>query len=209
MRARLTKVAAALTAVGALAVGGAALAGAANPPAPAPAPATAVGVQQGDQTAPERHFQQVILPSRGDTLLRAAERLSRRRARRAARSSRSDSQQSQGVVGKGIRSSCLVGGGLQQREYCAPAASFDENHRSSRVRDSLQARGSFPYRGDHGCIRARHLQRASRCRAPASNQLELRILAAMCTNVYLAKVDQPPPGACDSMSNDQVREIAS
>lgn len=45
----------------------------------------------GDQTAPERHFQQVILPSRGDALLRAAERLSRRRARRAAPQQLADS----------------------------------------------------------------------------------------------------------------------
>jgi hypothetical protein len=54
MRARLIKMAAGLTAVSALAFGGAALAGATGPPASPPAPAApAVSVQQGDQTAPD------------------------------------------------------------------------------------------------------------------------------------------------------------
>jgi hypothetical protein len=56
MRARLTKLLAGLTAVAALAFGGAALAGAAstpNPPAPPAAAAPAATSQQGDQTAPD------------------------------------------------------------------------------------------------------------------------------------------------------------
>jgi hypothetical protein len=58
MRARLTKLVAGLTAAGALAFGGAALAGAAsNPSPPAPpvasAPADTDTIQQGDQTAPD------------------------------------------------------------------------------------------------------------------------------------------------------------
>ncbi len=57
MRARLTKLLAGLTAVSALAFGGAALAGAAStpgPPAPPPASAPADTAQQGDQTAPDK-----------------------------------------------------------------------------------------------------------------------------------------------------------
>jgi cytoskeletal protein RodZ len=57
MRARLTKLLAGLTAVAALAFGGAALAGAASnpsPPAPPPASAPADTAQQGDQTAPDK-----------------------------------------------------------------------------------------------------------------------------------------------------------
>jgi hypothetical protein len=50
MRARLTKLGAALTAVAALAFGGAALAGAASS---TPSPPAAVDVQQGDQTTPD------------------------------------------------------------------------------------------------------------------------------------------------------------
>src|SRR5437660_11649893 len=56
MRARLTKLLAGLTAVSALAFGGAALAGAANkssPPAPPVASAPADTTQQGDQSAPD------------------------------------------------------------------------------------------------------------------------------------------------------------
>ena len=56
MRARLTKLLAGLTAVAALAFGGAALAGAAsNPSTPAlpPASAPADTTEQGDQTAPD------------------------------------------------------------------------------------------------------------------------------------------------------------
>jgi len=56
MRARLTKLLAGLTAVAALAFGGAALAGAASnpsPPTPPAASAPAATVQQGDQTAPD------------------------------------------------------------------------------------------------------------------------------------------------------------
>jgi len=56
VRARLTKLVAGLTAVGALAVGGAALAGAGTkqvPPAPPAASAPADTAQQGDQTAPD------------------------------------------------------------------------------------------------------------------------------------------------------------
>ena len=57
MRARVTKLVAALAAVGAFAVGGAALAGASSTPTP-PAPAAPAvplqsDVQQGDQTAPD------------------------------------------------------------------------------------------------------------------------------------------------------------
>lgn len=37
----------------------------------------------GDQTAPKRHFEQVVLPARGDALLRAAERRQQRRERPA------------------------------------------------------------------------------------------------------------------------------
>ncbi len=50
MRARLTKLMAGLTVIGALAFGGAAVAGAADT---TPAPPAAVDVQQGDQTAPD------------------------------------------------------------------------------------------------------------------------------------------------------------
>jgi cytoskeletal protein RodZ len=57
MRARITKLMAALTVVGALAVGGAAFAGAASTPTPPPAPpavtADADTLQQGDQTTPD------------------------------------------------------------------------------------------------------------------------------------------------------------
>lgn len=56
MRARLTKLFAGLTAVAALAFGGAALAGAANnssPPVPPAVSAPADTTQQGDQTAPD------------------------------------------------------------------------------------------------------------------------------------------------------------
>jgi hypothetical protein len=56
MRARVTKLVAALSAVAAFAVGGAALAGASSTPTPAPAaPAVPAlsDVQQGDQTAPD------------------------------------------------------------------------------------------------------------------------------------------------------------
>lgn len=55
MRARLTKVMAALTAVGALAIGGAALASAGGKSSPVQPPAVDVqqGVQQGDQSAPD------------------------------------------------------------------------------------------------------------------------------------------------------------
>jgi hypothetical protein len=56
MRARLTKLLAGLTAVAALAFGGASLAGAANnssPPAPPTASVPADTAQQGDQTAPD------------------------------------------------------------------------------------------------------------------------------------------------------------
>ena len=53
MRARLTKLLAGLTAVAALAFGGAALAGAASNPSP-PASAPADTAQQGDQTAPDK-----------------------------------------------------------------------------------------------------------------------------------------------------------
>ena len=57
MRARLTKLLAGVTAVAALAFGGAALAGAANnpsPPAPPAASAPTDTAQQGDQTAPDK-----------------------------------------------------------------------------------------------------------------------------------------------------------
>jgi hypothetical protein len=56
MRARLTKLVAAISAVTAFAIGGAALAGAASSPTPAPAPPAVQvqsDVQQGDQTAPD------------------------------------------------------------------------------------------------------------------------------------------------------------
>jgi hypothetical protein len=58
MRARVTKLVAALSAVAAFAVGGAALAGASSTPTPTPAPAAPAvpaqsDVQQGDQTAPD------------------------------------------------------------------------------------------------------------------------------------------------------------
>jgi hypothetical protein len=53
MRARLTKLFAGLTAVTALAFGGAALAGAASTPTPPAPPAAADTTQQGDQTAPD------------------------------------------------------------------------------------------------------------------------------------------------------------
>ena len=52
MRARLTKLMAGVTAVAALAFGGATLAGAAGKQTP-PAPPVAANVQQGDQTAPD------------------------------------------------------------------------------------------------------------------------------------------------------------
>src|ERR1700704_5993469 len=52
MRARLTKLMAGLTVVGAMAFGGATIAGAANKTPPVNPPA-AVDVQQGDQTAPD------------------------------------------------------------------------------------------------------------------------------------------------------------
>jgi cytoskeletal protein RodZ len=57
MRARLTKLLAGLTAVAALAFGGAALAGAASTPSPPAPPAASAPVgtaQQGDQTAPDK-----------------------------------------------------------------------------------------------------------------------------------------------------------
>src|SRR5690348_18424917 len=56
MRSRLTKLLAGLTAVAALAFGGATLAGAAStpsPPVPPAASAPAAAAQQGDQTAPD------------------------------------------------------------------------------------------------------------------------------------------------------------
>ena len=53
MRARAIKLMAGLTAVGALAFGGSALAGAAGKTPPVNPPAPAVDVQQGDQTAPD------------------------------------------------------------------------------------------------------------------------------------------------------------
>jgi hypothetical protein len=53
MRARLTKLFAGLTAVTALAFGGAALAGAASTPTPPAPPAAADTTQSGDQTAPD------------------------------------------------------------------------------------------------------------------------------------------------------------
>jgi hypothetical protein len=53
MRARLTKLLAGLTAVTALAFGGAALAGAASTPVPPAPPAATDTTQQGDQTAPD------------------------------------------------------------------------------------------------------------------------------------------------------------
>ena len=38
----------------------------------------------GDQNAPARHFQQIVSPARGDSLLRIAARFSQRRANRAS-----------------------------------------------------------------------------------------------------------------------------
>ncbi|MGB2953437.1 MAG: hypothetical protein WBB74_08585 [Gaiellaceae bacterium] len=53
MRARLTKLMAAFTVVGALAVGGATLASAGSKASPVQPSASAVDVQQGDQSAPD------------------------------------------------------------------------------------------------------------------------------------------------------------